>query len=273
MSGPKSISFFARANNLEARDLPSRISRFVRAKLRRWSAAGMLLADDPRVLQAWKRGWDAPHFIHLHRWREEGFRPEVIYDIGSNEGIWSEMCQHVLEPKACYLFEPQLEFEARAMARQPKAGARWEMLPVALGDREEIEVLHVTQNSAASSLLRPLDATAASVREIQEVSQNKVSVIPLDTLVKTRGLPLPDLVKIDVQGFEGRVLAGAEATLRHAKRIVVEVSLQPLYQDQSLLPGVLELLVRWGFQLDDINETFRQWPGRLWQVDLWLRRP
>jgi hypothetical protein len=96
--------------------------------------------------------------------------------------------------------------------------------------------------------------------------------VPLDILAKQQKLPRPDLVKIDVQGFEGRVLAGGEETLRQAKRMVVEVSLHPLYDGQSLMPEILHLLSNWGFVLEDLHETFRQWPGRLWQVDLWLVR-
>jgi hypothetical protein len=110
------------------------------------------------------------------------------------------------------------------------------------------------------------------VAEITSVGEDKVQVIPLDTLVRNQQLPAPDLVKIDVQGFEGRVLGGGKETFSRAQRVIVEVSLHALYQDQSLAPDVLTTLAGWGFELDDIHETFRQWPGRLWQVDLWLKR-
>jgi FkbM family methyltransferase len=271
-SQPHPTSFSARANDLECRHFSARLSRFVRARLRRWCDAGRVLADDPRVRQAWQRGWDGAHFIQLQRWHEEGFHPGVVYDIGAHEGLWSEMCQDIFTPAKCILFEPQREFQQKAKARQPKTGADWEVLPFALGDREEVDVLHITQNAAASSLLKPLASSGAPIPDTQSVAQDKVQVLPLDSLVRTRSLPLPDLVKIDVQGFEGHVLAGGRTTISHAQRVVVEVSLHALYEGQSLMPEVLDSLVDMGFELDDLNETFRQWPGRLWQVDLWLRR-
>jgi FkbM family methyltransferase len=262
-----------RANDLGSRDLGSRLSRFLRSRARRLCLAGMLFADDPRVLRAWRRGWDSDHFIQLRRWKDEGFRPAVIYDIGANEGLWSEMCQAIFAPKHCLLFEPQPDVCQRARARAARVGPAWQILSVALGDRRETQVLHVTSNQAASSLLPPARHQSAVIGEIRPVGEAKVEVLPLDDLVAAQGLPQPDLVKIDVQGFEGRVLAGGAATLRRAQRIVVEVSLHPLYDGQSLLPEVLEIISSWGFVLQDINETFRQWPGRLWQVDLWLSRP
>lgn len=263
-------SFWDRSNDLASRDLPSRLARFIRAHLRRCCQAGMMLADEPRVLRAWRKGWDSAHFVKLLRWRQEGFHPAIVYDIGAHEGLWSEMCQAVLAPAKCLLFEPQPEFQRRAQARQPQPPAEWLILPMALGDREEIETLHVTRNAAASSLLSPL---TAAIPETEAVAESKVQVMPLDRLVTVQRLPLPDLVKVDVQGFEGRVLAGGRETLRHARKIVVEVSLHALYQGQSLLPDVLATLTEWGFELDDMHETFRQWPGRLWQVDLWMQRP
>jgi hypothetical protein len=77
---------------------------------------------------------------------------------------------------------------------------------------------------------------------------------------------------VDVQGFEGAVLEGGRATLARARRMVIEVSVRPLYEGQSLLPEILQTVRGWGFQLDDLSETLRRWPGPLLQVDLWLRR-
>jgi FkbM family methyltransferase len=270
--GSAKRSLLVRTNDVDARDLAARMTRFARAKLRRWCARGMLLADDPRVLRAWRRKWDGLHYVQLQRWFDEGFRPKVVYDIGANEGLWSEMCQAIFAPEISVLFEPQVEARDRAVRRRARAGFDWRILPQALGEREERQVLHLTRNRAASSLLAPLVGESGGVVEIQEVGEEKVTVVPLDTLVVAKGLPQPDLIKIDVQGFEGRVLAGGRKTLRGARRMVIEVSLQPLYAGQSLMPEVLQTVSGWGFELDDIQETFRQWPGPLRQVDLWLRQ-
>jgi FkbM family methyltransferase len=265
-------SFFERANDRDNRDLPSRLSRFARAKLRAWAGFCQSLADDPRVLKARARGWDAAHFINLTRWRDEGFRPKVVYDIGGHDGLWSEMCQGVLSPAKCFLFEPQRQFQEKAKARQLRLNANWEIVPVALGDRNEIDLLHVTQNAAASSLLAPIQDERSAPADTRATGEEKVRVASLDNLAAAQSLPPPDLVKIDVQGYEGRVLVGGRATLSRAQRIIIEVSLRPLYSGQSLMPEILQSLAEWGFELDDLQEAFRQWPGPLWQVDLWLKR-
>ena len=45
----------------------------------------------------------------------------------------------------------------------------------------------------------------------------------LDTIVKERGFPLPDFIKIDVQGAEIDILRGGLNTIKHAKRMIIEL--------------------------------------------------
>src|SRR6185295_19740746 len=127
-------SFFQKANDLSCRSLACRLTRLIRAQARNLCGYGLLLSDEPRVVRAWARGWDAEHFIRLLRWRDSGFASKVVYDIGAHDGRWSEMCQFLLRPERCYLFEPQTTYQEMAQARQPREGAIWKFIPVALGD-------------------------------------------------------------------------------------------------------------------------------------------
>ena len=231
----------------------------------------MQLAEDPRAITAWKRGWDPDHFIRLRRWRDEGFRPQVIYDIGAHEGRWSEMCHFIFSPKQCFLFEPQPEYQAKAKARRPP-GADWQIIPAAVGDAEQVQQIYVTENDTASSLLRPLEGEVPVAWGTRPVAQREVQIVTLDELVAKNRLPLPDLVKIDVQGYEGRVMAGGKNVLAKSQRLVAEVSLHAIYSEQSLLPEIASTLSSWGFEIEDMNDACREWGGRLWQTDLWWRR-
>lgn len=265
-------SFWRQANDLNCRALPYRLLRRVRALLRR-SLVGGSLMDDPRVLRSWLAGWDSIHYLRLVRWRDEGYAPQVVYDIGAHVGLWTEMCQQLFAPRQCVLFEPQSHLHTAAMARRPNGPANWRILPYALGERQGSVDLYRTRNQAASSLLRPLETASANDLPTAADGTEPVRVMPLDNLVDQETLPLPDLVKIDVQGFEAQVLSGGQRTLRHAQRAIVEVSLHTLYQNQKLIGDVLPLLGKTGFVVDDITEAYGAWPDlRLWQVDLWLRR-
>ena len=76
------------------------------------------------------------------------------------------------------------------------------------------------------------------------------------------------MLKIDVQGFEKKVLAGAEASLQKIKIIQLEMSLVPLYQNEWLFHEVLEYLTQKGFQLYSLeNGFFNKETGQLLQAD------
>ena len=64
-------------------------------------------------------------------------------------------------------------------------------------------------------------------------------------------------LKIDVQGFEQEVLKGASEMIALAKGIEMEISLVPLYENQTwLLPQVLEYMEQKGFVLTSIVPAF-----------------
>lgn len=231
-----------------------------------------MLVDEPRVVTAWYRGWESVHFQRLVRWRDEGFAARTVYDIGAHQGTWAEMCQAIFSPRDIVLFEPQREFLEQARAKPACRRHGWRLLPVALGDNEGEEVLKVAQTRAAASLLEPLSGGGLSAQTRCD-HEDRVRVLPLDSAVSREHLPPPDLVKMDVQGFECHVIAGGANTLRQAERMVIEASLRPVYRGQPLLMDVLRRVADIGFEVDDVTDAVRTWPsGCLWQVDLWLKR-
>lgn len=265
-------SFWKRSNDLQNRQWPFRLARFLRARMRRLGSRIVELADEPRAFQAWTQGWDIEHFIRLTRWRDQGFRPRVIYDIGAHSGAWAEMCQVLFGPDECVLFEPQPDLQIEAGKRQRRLGARWRILPFGLGARNEKQTLYVTENGAASSMLAPVQGSVPKDWGTAAVAQKEVEVLSLDSAFAQHQLPRPDLVKIDVQGYEGQVIDGGRGVLAQAERLIVEVSLRPIYQGQALLPAILQILSQCGFELEDMNEACREWSGQLWQTDLWMKR-
>ena len=226
------------------------------------------------MLRAWQKGWDAVHYLRLRRWRDAGFKPEVVYDIGAHEGHWAEMCCDVLAPKQIVLFEPQTHLHERIRVRQSRSPrCDWKILPYALSDEDATEVMHVTQNVAAASLLRPAGNAALAECSIGVVGTAEVPVRSLDGVAASEQIDAANLIKIDVQGLEGKVMDGGAKTLSHASKLVVEVSLREIYTGQALFYEVLQKVAGLGFVIEDITETLRRWPsGELWQVDLWLSR-
>ena len=101
--------------------------------------------------------------------------------------------------------------------------------------------------SPSSSLLKVSQINQAnfpfsSVEKLEEVEVNS-----LDEIFKTLKLEDNILLKIDVQGYEEKVLRGAKTILEGIKVIIIETSFCELYEGQPLFTAIYELLSKQGF--------------------------
>jgi hypothetical protein len=79
-----------------------------------------------------------------------------------------------------------------------------------------------------------------------------------------------DLLKIDVQGFEGAVVAGGGGFLRRAnvRAILAEAQFQPVYEGQAAFADLFRSLSERGFRLVDLYNKNRSAAGGLLWCDL-----
>lgn len=157
---------------------------------------------------------------------------KVIYDIGASVGTWSLLAKAIIPEASIEAFEPLPSHcqEFRANFRRV-GGTR--LHEIALGAENASVPLRVTDFSDASSLL-PLAAAGRSQLGLKELAQVSVEMRRLDDFRGRQDLAMPDLIKLDVQGYEMEVLKGAGDCLSHAKGVIVEVSFDKYYEGQCL---------------------------------------
>jgi methyltransferase FkbM-like protein len=74
-------------------------------------------------------------------------------------------------------------------------------------------------------------------------------------------------LKIDVQGAEAQVIAGAEATLPMMSAVQLELSMVGLYDGAPLFDEIIETMDGHGFRLAGLEPGLSDVDGRLLQVD------
>jgi FkbM family methyltransferase len=177
----------------------------------------------------------------------KGINAPVLYDIGARWGVSEPYDRLKKIPGFRSVgFEPDVE-EAR---RLEQAGQFDIVCPVALGDRKETRTLYIAADPGCSSLFPPDMAEAArhtASKQFATIGQAAVAVEPLDEVIKERGLPQPDFMKIDCEGAEGLIIEGSKNTLRNIIGITFEARFVELYQGESTLGALVEKLCRAGF--------------------------
>lgn len=173
--------------------------------------------------------------------------PAVIYDIGAHIGTWTCLAKSLYPRARVEAFEPlSIHFERFREWTAPWPDVR--LHACALGAYEGSATMHVMDITDASSLL---PVTAEGLREfgVRPKADQPVPVHALDGLVSREGLQPPNLIKLDVQGYELEVLRGAAQCMRSAQAVLCEVSVVAYYSGQPLFPEVLAFLREHGFRL------------------------
>jgi len=169
---------------------------------------------------------------------------EVIYDIGANVGTWTLLATSLIPEAALEAFEPlpaHVEHFDKICGRLP--GIR--LHPVALGSENGTARLRVTNFSDSSSIL-PVAWAGHEQFGLKESGSVPVAIRRLDDYRAERVLALPDLIKLDVQGYELEVLKGAPDCVAHSKAVLAEVSFIEYYERQCLFHDIVAFLAGFG---------------------------
>jgi FkbM family methyltransferase len=206
------------------------------------------------------------HRNALARLKSLGFAPGVIYDIGAFRGGWTRLAAEVFPDAVFILFEAN-----RDHAGELAAGGRRHVIAALGAEDGGARAFHVPRQGDVTGASLYVENTTHYAE--QNLQVREVATMRLDTAVARNALPLPDLIKIDVQGAELDVLAGAAETLRHAGALIVEVSFVDYNRGGPLVAEVIAATDRLGFRCVDLCEVHRGPRNFVLQLDLLLARP
>ncbi len=196
--------------------------------------------------------------------------PSVIHDIGANVGTWTCLAKSLYPDAAVEAFEP-LEGHLGGFRQWTAPWGDVRLHAIALGPRDGTVAIEVTDFSDASSVL-PLTPEGRKTFNVAAAGRRDVPMATLDGLVAAGKARAPDLIKLDVQGYELEVLRGAERSLQAARAVICELSFRRFYEGQALFPDVLAYLGERGFRLHAFGSSLD--PGEpLSQADALFLKP
>jgi len=196
---------------------------------------------------------------------------DTVVDVGANVGDWTAGVLDVAQPRHLRVFEPSPGVfpivESRFADR-----AEVTVVQAAVGDHDGTVSFYVTEHSHNSSVLRPREDAQDLLDHGGDVrGQVEVRLVSLDTSLAD--IAAIDILKIDVQGFERSVLAGASATLRRTAWVLLEANFVSLYDDDLLLPELHALMLEAGFTLANLSHPYVRKGQALFADALYRRGP
>ena len=172
----------------------------------------------------------------------------TFLDVGANIGYFTALAIGRIEEGRIVAFEPDPENFSFLEKTGAANGAKDLIcLQKAVGSEKGSATLYVSTNNRGDNRLYPNDSSDRTVQ---------VEVDTVDGMLSGLGILSVDLIKIDIQGFEGHALRGMERTICNSPHLTILMEFWPFgLQGAGTEPD--ELLV-WledlGFRLFELNE-------------------
>jgi FkbM family methyltransferase len=196
--------------------------------------------------------------------KNKGLKCRNILDVGANKTDWSAVAKSFFPEANLYMIEPLTEME-----------------PYLKEFCQKHPGSHYFLNGAGSKIARHFlttwgdELTSASclVNENEYLKtmdkQREILMITIDSLINEGKMPIPELVKMDVQGFEIEALKGATKLLGQTELFILESSLFKFSQAVPIMSELIQFMTNHGYEIYDFAGYLRRpYDGALGQVDI-----
>ena len=168
------------------------------------------------------------HVNYLKALKADGFEPRVIYDIGSCLLHWTKEARKIWPDAKIIAFDASTSVEFLYNKTQVDG---YNIGVLTDEDDKELTFYQHDAYQGGNSYYKEIGSKNSSTLFNKHTAYTRRGMT-LDTIVAEREFPLPDLIKIDVQGAEKDVVGGGIKTLQNCKHLIVEMQREQ-YNERS----------------------------------------
>jgi FkbM family methyltransferase len=197
----------------------------------------------------------------------------LIFDIGANTGQFGQRIRERGYNGRIISFEP-MKNAFEKLCRVADTDENWQSVHHAMGEYDGEATINISGNSYSSSILDVLPAHIESAPDSAYVGREKIKIHKVDSVIDRYFSPGARLfIKIDTQGYERAVLEGCADSMDRILGFQMELSLIPLYENETLMQEMISLLRENGFVLKLIESGHMNYDtGEILQVEGYFYR-
>ncbi|MFD7293901.1 FkbM family methyltransferase [Streptomyces sp. NPDC059897] len=197
-----------------------------------------------------------------------------VFDVGANVGQYGKRLRQSGYKGRIVSFEPVPRFLEKLRERSGD-DPDWHVFPCGLGRSDELRPMHVEWNTM-NSLLSPSDYGNAAYKRFTKGRTEEIQVCRLDGLMDQALAGIPDprpYLKMDTQGYDLEVFAGAGKRADDFVGLQSEVALLRLYEDSPRMEEALAVYEERGFEVTGMYPVTREKnTGRVLEFDCVMMR-
>tara|TARA_Y100001973_G_C5204544_1_gene340487 strand:+ start:3555 stop:4268 length:714 start_codon:yes stop_codon:yes gene_type:complete len=169
------------------------------------------------------------------KWLDTHKPNSIFFDVGANIGIYS-MYSAMVNNNKTFAFEPHAP-TYKNLLDTINLNTNCRAWCVALGD--DLQFTDIAIKNLHEGVADNI------VGETGEYLHGCIT-IPMDMMMRWHLLPQPDYIKIDVDGYEDKVIVGAKQTFKNAKSLLIEIDRKHICW--------IDQIKDWGFELTGIHK-------------------
>jgi FkbM family methyltransferase len=185
------------------------------------------------------------HTVQMGKWLSQ-LNIKTIIDVGANEGQFAMGISKVLPEAHIISFEPISSVFATLQANVK--GLNVTAHNYALSDADGTAEINISQNLVSSSILNMEDLHKNLYPQSSYVSKETITLKTLDGMINLAECKPNILLKIDVQGYENKVIGGGHNVIKNVAAVIIEFSYQPVYEGQWLFEETYDYFTSNGFK-------------------------
>jgi len=195
--------------------------------------------------------------------KSRGLNCKFIMDIGANKAGWSNLAKNIFPDAAFCLIEPQIELETYL---KPFCNATNNSIYyiAGAGIQKGKKYLTIWEDTEGSSFL---PAERADLK--RQDKQREIDIVSISDIIESGKFAIPELIKIDVQGFELEALKGGNIVFGKTEIFILEVSLFSFLPGMPVLSDIVTFMLEKEYMIYDFPGFLRRpKDGALGQCDI-----
>ncbi len=215
-------------------------------------------------------------FIHqkriLKNLKENIDEINLLIDVGSHKGTYTDLILENFNVKQAFLFEPQKNIY-KFIKKKYKSKKKIKIYNNAVSNKAKVEKIYINKHDLTSSLTKlnkknlylnfKAKLFGTNVSEMIEGSYD-IKTIKLEDLIKKKKINNIDLLKIDTEGHEKEVLKGLGKKINIIKAILIEIHNDNIYLKYSSSEINRYLLKNKFYLQKRIKFPFTTWEDRIY---------
>jgi FkbM family methyltransferase len=195
---------------------------------------------------------------------DRGVNFKYILDVGANLGEWTRMAKEVFPDSVIYMIEPLSEMELNLKkVCEDFPGTKY--FPNGAGSKIENHVMTTWGDDLAGA-----NCLVVENEYLKSINKQRIiQIITIDSLIEIGEIEIPELVKLDIQGFELEALKGATKLFGNTEVFILETSLFEFTSGNPILSEVIIFMAERGYEIYDLPGFLRRpFDGALAQIDV-----